>query len=311
MGDLDLQLKHLQAEVRSLRAFESAPYRAVVEDMTELVVRWRPDGTRVFVNDAYCRLFEAKREDLIGTSFWPLITEEDRAEVEQRIGRLSPEHPISTGRHRGIRANGDLVWMEWTDRALFDSEWRVVEYQSVGRDISERMRIEEQLRRIEQADAVAKASAAIAHDLSAIFQVLVLHFELEHLVHPGEDLDLARSAVHRGVNLLQQLKELRYKRLLLPIDFDLNVNICEALGLLSEVAGKHTRLETRLSPGRCAILGDPTQFDQILLNLVRNAAEATSNLVTIELVTESVASENLTLKHHWAGQAPANCRYCG
>ena len=54
-----------------------ARYRSVVEDQTELIVRWQPDGTRTFVNDSYCRFFGATREELLGTGFFPLIAKED------------------------------------------------------------------------------------------------------------------------------------------------------------------------------------------------------------------------------------------
>ena len=59
---------NLQAELRRLRETELLPNRAIVEDMSELVVRWKPDGTRLFVNDAYSQLFGARRQELIGTS---------------------------------------------------------------------------------------------------------------------------------------------------------------------------------------------------------------------------------------------------
>lgn len=86
----------------------------------ELVVRWAPDGTRQFVNDAHCRLFDASREELIDTSFWPLVTEADRDRVRERLASLSPATPVTTGRHRASASSG-VVWMEWVDRAIFDS----------------------------------------------------------------------------------------------------------------------------------------------------------------------------------------------
>jgi len=75
--DLEARVLALEAELSLLREAARLPYRAIVEDMSELVVRWTPDGVRLFVNDAYCRLFETSREQLMGTSFWPLITEAD------------------------------------------------------------------------------------------------------------------------------------------------------------------------------------------------------------------------------------------
>jgi PAS domain S-box-containing protein len=121
-------------------------YRAVVEDQTEFIVRWRRNGVRTFVNKSYCRYFGKPREELIGTSFLPLVAEEDRALVERKIASLTPDNPAASGEHRVIRPDGTTGWHRWTDRAIFDERGELVEYQSVGRDISERKAAEEELR---------------------------------------------------------------------------------------------------------------------------------------------------------------------
>src|SRR5687768_11729349 len=137
--DLRRRLADVEAELRALRTFDGAPYRAIVEDMSELIVRWLPDGTRLFVNDAYCRLFGLPREQLVGTSFWPLVKPEDQERVRRRLAMLTPEHPVIVGRHRALAADHRDLWMEWVDRAIFDTDGVVVELQSVGRDITERV----------------------------------------------------------------------------------------------------------------------------------------------------------------------------
>lgn len=125
-------------------------YRKVVEDQMDFIVRWLPNGTRIFVNDAYCRYFDAPREKILGTSFFPLIAKEDRAAVRQRIAALTPENPVSTDQHRVLLPSGDVGWQEWTDRAIFDESGRIVELQSVGRDVTEQKAAEEALVRSEE-----------------------------------------------------------------------------------------------------------------------------------------------------------------
>jgi two-component system sensor histidine kinase/response regulator len=126
-------------------------YRAVVEDQTELICRWLPDGTLTFVNGAYCRYFQKSPEELLGKSFMPLIPEEDQAKVEQAIAQLSPDNPVVVYSHRVYAPDGSIRWMEWTDRALYDAEGNLVELQSVGRDITEQKHAEEELARFRQA----------------------------------------------------------------------------------------------------------------------------------------------------------------
>ena len=123
-----------------------ARYRSLVEDQTEFIVRWKPDGTRTFVNDAYCRYFGQPREQLVGTSFFPLIVEEHREMVWRRIKSLTPDDPASTDEHQAIRPDGTSAWQQWTDRAIFDDDGRLIEMQSVGRDVTERKLAEQALR---------------------------------------------------------------------------------------------------------------------------------------------------------------------
>lgn len=121
-------------------------YRAIIEDQTEFVVRWKPDGTRTFVNDSYCRYFGRTREELLGTSFLPTLHPDDQRRIQQLLACLTPENPSVTNEHRSLVADGSMVWQEWTDRAIFDDDGNVIEYQSVGRDIRKRKAVEDRLR---------------------------------------------------------------------------------------------------------------------------------------------------------------------
>jgi PAS domain S-box-containing protein len=148
--------RHLDAGDRRRRRAEEAlreneeRYRRVIEDQTEFIVRWKPDWTRTFVNDAYCRYFGEPRERLIGTSFMPLVAEADHERVRAKIARLTPDNAAETGVHRVVRPDGSLGWQEWTDRGIFDADGRLVELQSVGRDVTDRRNAEEALRNSEE-----------------------------------------------------------------------------------------------------------------------------------------------------------------
>ncbi|MEJ5294359.1 MAG: PAS domain S-box protein [Fimbriimonadales bacterium] len=120
-------------------------YESVVEDQTELICRWKPDGTLTFVNGAYARYFGKSREELVGVNFLIYLPEEEREVIHQVVSQLTPEKPFHTYTHRVIAPDGSVRWMEWTDRALFDAEGNLVELQSVGRDITEQKQAQEQI----------------------------------------------------------------------------------------------------------------------------------------------------------------------
>ena len=125
-------------------------FRAIVDDQTDMIVRWKPDGTRTFVNQAYCRFFDKRYDELVGTSFFPLVAEQDREKLRQKVSALTPSNPVAVDVHRSLLPSGEFGWQEWSDRGIFDARGRLVELQSVGRDITERKRTDQALRESEE-----------------------------------------------------------------------------------------------------------------------------------------------------------------
>lgn len=144
---------------KALRESEEQ-YRAVVEGQTELIGRFAPDYRMKFVNEALCRYFSKNREDLIGHTFLPFLHGEDKDRVISFYVSLTPEHPFGMDEHRVYLPSGEIRWQQWNARAIYDEKQNLVEFQSVGRDITERIRVEEALRESEERyRIVAKHSA--------------------------------------------------------------------------------------------------------------------------------------------------------
>jgi len=131
-----------EAEEVSRRTEER--YRNMVEEQTELVCRFLPDLTLTFTNDAYRRYFGKSSEELVGSRFLYDVHEADHAYYEEQLVRLNPGSPTATVEERAFTPNG-VRWLQWTDTAIFDRDGRIVEYQSVGRDVTERREAEERL----------------------------------------------------------------------------------------------------------------------------------------------------------------------
>jgi PAS domain S-box-containing protein len=129
---------------QSLAASE-AKYRDVVETQTELICRFLSDGTYIFANEAYCRYINKNYTELIGKKFKPDIPTEDREKIRIHFASLTPVHPVSAIDHRIIMPDGTIRWQRWSDRAFFDEAGNIIEYQSVGRDITDRMVLEEEI----------------------------------------------------------------------------------------------------------------------------------------------------------------------
>lgn len=111
-------------------------YRAVVDAQQELVSRWLPDGTFTFANAAFCRFLGRAAGDLLGTSLFEDLSPADRARVEQNLRRMTPDEPLIVSEVEMPNGDGELRWVEWSDKGIFDGQGKLVEIQSVGRDIT-------------------------------------------------------------------------------------------------------------------------------------------------------------------------------
>jgi len=170
-------------------------YRLIVENQTEFIVKWLPDGTRTFVNDSYCRYFGINEEDCLGTSFFPLVAPEFRDVIHQETASLTPEAPAYTEEHLSI-VSGGQHWQQWTNRGIFDADGNLTELLSTGQDITERKTAEEALqnseargRRLNERFSLAVESAGIGvWDLDLVSNELTWDQQMYRLyqVDPGE-----------------------------------------------------------------------------------------------------------------------------
>ncbi len=127
-----------------------ARYRAIVEDQNEFICRFTPDGILTFFNDAYSRYFSLDKEKWIGHNHPVTLPPDDAQAMKIHLASLTPENPVKTIEHRILMPDGSVVWHFWSDRAIFNTDGTVVEYLSVGRDITKRKIAEEALKKSEQ-----------------------------------------------------------------------------------------------------------------------------------------------------------------
>lgn len=139
-----LQRQELENILRDSRA----RYRAVVDDQTEMICRYKFDGTLTFANDAFCRCFGKKRRDLIGHHLGRIVSPQCQDRIEQHISLLDQQIPVLTMNHQVKLPNGETRWHQWTDRAIFDENGNLLEYQAVGRDINDLKLAEQALQKI-------------------------------------------------------------------------------------------------------------------------------------------------------------------
>ena len=107
----------------------------------DLIISFRADGSLSFVNDRFAELAGIETGNLQNESFFSRIPDDELDRIRDALGTLTPEEPgISIEHHISSPENNPRI-VQWTYRALFDSEARIVEYQALGRDVSDIVRL--------------------------------------------------------------------------------------------------------------------------------------------------------------------------
>ncbi|GFO55280.1 PAS domain-containing sensor histidine kinase [Geomonas sp. Red276] len=177
---LSAALEALSAEVAERQRAEELlrqseeRYRKVVEDQTETISRFDANGELTFVNEVYCRIFGQTRQEVLGRSWHPAAYPADVASIEEKLSTMTPDNPVVVIENRITNGAGEIRWMQFVNRGFFDTDGRLVETQSVGRDITERKQAKERLREAMQFSEQVISSAGegiVVYDLDLRLRV--------------------------------------------------------------------------------------------------------------------------------------------
>ncbi|MCC6492170.1 MAG: PAS domain S-box protein [Pirellulales bacterium] len=304
--------EQLQRMNEELRASETR-YRDVVETQTEFIIRWRPDGSRTFVNEAYARYLGRPAHELIGESFFPRVHSEDRARFDDVIASITPAHPSATYEVRGPRPDGVMAWMQWTTRGFFDADGQAVEDQAVGRDVTELREAADLLRQKEshlthlsRLATAGEMVAGIAHEINQPLHAAKTFAEAarRHLQAGGAEristaIDCTTEiseAISRTVQIIRRLREFTKAKPVELESLDVNAILREALELAAyEIRRSGVAVRKRLTERLPAVYGDRVQLEQLFVNLLVNACEAMAGAQPAErlLTIRTAAADGL------------------
>ncbi|MBI5522204.1 MAG: GGDEF domain-containing protein [Desulfarculus sp.] len=144
---LDLASARLEALERERR--RTVRYQSIVEHQTELICRFASDGTLTFTNQALASYVGQPAARLVGVNIYDHLPAADAEGTRRLLEQLTPQHPLGRIEQTYTTPGGERRWQRWTDWGIFDQEGRLVEVQAVGRDITERKRMEEALQVVE------------------------------------------------------------------------------------------------------------------------------------------------------------------
>lgn len=170
---------------RALRESE-ARYRAIVEDhQTEMICRFDENKILTFVNEMYCSYYGKDRSSLVGNHFLAAVPDNEREEIAAQIDSLDQHQPAKIIVHR-INFPGEFPrWQEWSVRIILDQENRPSRFQAIGRDITDRILLEEKVSaaQIRLAEAtrltsIGQLASSVAHQISNPLTTIIADAQL-------------------------------------------------------------------------------------------------------------------------------------
>jgi PAS domain S-box-containing protein len=288
--------EHAKAAASLRRSQEQ--YRSVVEHQTDLICRFLADGTFTFVNDAFCRYLRRSAEELNGRKVWQFVPAFLRPRSEAFVASITPENPIASIEYQMTEPGGEARWMEWTDRGFFDEQGRLVEFQAVGHDVTERKRAEEEHRRLVAQARVAEVLrevdrrkdeflAMVSHELRNPLAPIAMAIEVMRMREPTDESTVwARDVIARQTAQLTRLVDdlLDVSRITLGkitlnrSEMDLRPIVEQAVeAARPHLTARHHQLAIDVAPEPLPIWGDGARLIQIISNLLNNAARFTAD----------------------------------
>ncbi|NOQ17102.1 MAG: PAS domain S-box protein, partial [Methyloprofundus sp.] len=263
-------------------------YKAVVEDQTDLICRYTVGFVLTFANQAYCRYFGVRQEDIIGTSILSLLPEGIAAWFVETHAALSADSPMHIHEDKTLH-NGKMEWHHWSTRAIFAEDGHsVIEFQGVGSIVTDRKLAE--LNAVLAKEAADKANMAKSQFLSSMSHELrtplnsIIGFsqlmELDDSEPLSESqLDSVLQINNAGNHLLKLINEIldlssieSGQITLINEDFDL-VNVCaDVLSIIKTLSTKKgVSITTDCESNKYWVNADYMRSKQVFLNILSNA----------------------------------------
>jgi PAS domain S-box-containing protein len=270
-------IHHRHTSELALRESEQR-YRLLAENTGDIIIRTGLDGKRLYVSSACRDIIGFEPERYVGKKLLDDVHPDDVAHVASGLDDLCKgRKEQETISYRLQHKDGHWVWLEARRRLVRDENGQPREVVSVARDISERVRLEAQLRQSQKMEAIGHLTGGIAHDFNNFLTVILGGAEL--LVETNDpELQMAaqmvRDAAERGADLTQQLLAFGRRHSLKPERLKLEEVVEGMQNMLKRTIGEHIQLCTEFDSEGHVALVDRALLQSAILNLVVNARDA-------------------------------------
>lgn len=245
------------------------------------------DGRLLAVNRAAAEMLGFDRDDRLEP--WPL-------EVEPQPSRRATDEVAGGRQLARLRArSGELIHAEVIERSVSWGASRVLLLIVLGiaPTASRAARLVEQRRQSERMEAIGRLAGGVAHDLNNLLTVIrghtdLISLQIDHADGIAEDVGRIREAADRASDLARQLLAFARRQVLAPTVVDLNAAVERLRPVLESLLSSDQALVIGLDPAAGSVRVDPSQLDQVLLNLALNGRDAMPDGGTLLIETASI-----------------------
>ena len=265
--------------VEQTRGDVAALVEKLIENASDLIAVIDRDGTISFQSPSVERLLGYQHAELNGMSVFDLVHPDDFAgaliRMQQALTQPCTTRPsVIRLRHR----DGSWRTFEAVGTSLLDDPL-VRGIVVNAREITERLRLEEELRQTQKMEAIGRLAGGVAHDFNNMLAAIIGFTHLLLQDFEGDDrqrqrLEQVLLASNRAAELTQQLLAFSRRQVRTPEIVDLNVVVDEMRLLLERLIGEDIQLTTVLTPMIGKVRADRGQLEQVILNLAVNARDA-------------------------------------
>jgi signal transduction histidine kinase/CheY-like chemotaxis protein len=195
---------------------------------------------------------------------------------------------------------GETLWRQWTDRALFDEQGNAMEYQSVSIDITEKKNVESKLQQAQKMEAIGTLAGGIAHDFNNLLMgiqgnISLMYLDVNHWHPLYDNIHSIEQLVDSGANLTRQLLGFARggKYVVKPVN--LNDVVAKTADLFGRTR-KSIRIHENYESDVPLVSADRGQIEQVLINLYLNAWQAMSEKGDLYLETQNVTIDEKFVK---------------
>ncbi len=254
------------------------------------------------VNDAAIAHYGYSGEEFLSMTAMEIRPAEDIEIFKEKLASIPPTPGIRSGgpwRHK--KKDGAIIFVEVTHSRIEHKGRRA--FLVLIHDVTERTRYEEALRQSMKMEAVGRLAGGVAHDFNNMLTIILGYCNLTLDQLPGADplrsnIEGIRKAAERAALLTRQMLAFSRRQVLQPRILDLNEIITDISKMIRRLIGEN--IELVISPDRTLhrVKADPSQIEQILMNLIVNSRDAMPDGGRIVIETRNVElDENYTRRH--------------